>query len=143
VHSGESAPAVLSRFFEQTIAARDDLILPLHGGPVGLDKKTVALRTEISDLLQQVLAGGRCDGTIRRDVTAVDIIITGAMLAQPLPHAANSKPALPEPRRRGTHKRDPACLRLAAPTSKRTGEWRFAPRRPLGGSGTRLSGCWR
>jgi AcrR family transcriptional regulator len=87
--SSDSAPAALAHFFEQTIAARDDLILPLHGGPVSFDKKTVALRTEISDLLEQVLARGRGDGTIRADVTAVDIIITGAMLAQPLPHAAD------------------------------------------------------
>jgi AcrR family transcriptional regulator len=87
--SEQAAPTALARFFEQTIAARDDLILPLHGGPVSVDENTVALRTEISDLLEQVLARGRRDGTIRRDVTAVDIIITGAMLAQPLPHAAN------------------------------------------------------
>ena len=87
--SHESAPAALEHFFQQTIAARDDLILPLHGGPVTIDEKTVALRTEISDLLEQVLARGRADGTIRGDVSAVDIIITGAMLAQPLPHAAN------------------------------------------------------
>jgi AcrR family transcriptional regulator len=87
--SDEPAPTALARFFEQTITARDDLILPLHGGPVSLDENTVALRSEISDLLEQVLARGRHDGTIRRDVTAVDIIITGAMLAQPLRHAAN------------------------------------------------------
>jgi len=87
--SDESALVALAHFFEQTISARDDLILPLHGGPVSIDKKTVALRTEISDLLEQVLVRGRRDGTIRRDVTAIDIIITGAMLAQPLPHAAN------------------------------------------------------
>jgi AcrR family transcriptional regulator len=87
--SDESAPNALERFFEQTIAARDDLILPLHGGPVSLDETTVGLRTEISDLLEHVLARGRRDGTIRSDVTAVDIIITGAMLAQPLPHAGD------------------------------------------------------
>jgi AcrR family transcriptional regulator len=87
--SKQSAAATLTHFFEQTIAARDDLILPLHGGPVGIDENTVALRTEISDLLEQVLARGRRDGMIRRDVTAVDIIITGAMLAQPLRHVAN------------------------------------------------------
>lgn len=81
-----SAPAALTRFFEQTIAARDDLILPLHGGPVSLDQEIVALRTAISDLLEQVLARGRADATIRSDVAAVDIIIIGAMLAQPLPH---------------------------------------------------------
>jgi AcrR family transcriptional regulator len=87
--SDEPAPIAIARFFEQTIAARDDLILPLHGGPVSLDKNTVALRTEISDLLEQILARGRHEGTVRRDVTAVDVIITGAMLAQPLPHVAN------------------------------------------------------
>jgi AcrR family transcriptional regulator len=87
--SEQPAPAALAHFFEQTITARDDLILPLHGGPVSIDANTVALRTEIRELLEQVLARGRRDGTIRRDVTAVDIIVTGAMLAQPLPHAAN------------------------------------------------------
>jgi AcrR family transcriptional regulator len=85
----EPAPVALARFFEQTIAARDDLILPMHGGPVVRDERVSALRAEVRQLLEQVLARGRRDGTIRRDVTAVDIIITGAMLAQPLPHAAN------------------------------------------------------
>jgi AcrR family transcriptional regulator len=87
--SDEPAPTVIAQFFEQTIAARDDLILPLHGGPVSLDEQTLALRAEISDLLEQVLAGGRHDETIRPDVSAIDIIITGAMLAQPLPNAAD------------------------------------------------------
>jgi AcrR family transcriptional regulator len=85
----QPAPAALAHFFEQTISARDDLILPLHGGPVSIDENTVALRTEIRELLEQVLARGRRDGTVRPDVTAVDIIITGAMLAQPLPHTAD------------------------------------------------------
>ena len=84
--SRASAPAAIRRFFERTIRARDDLILPLHGGPVSLDETIVGLRTEISDLLEQVLARGRADGTIRPDVTAIDIILTGAMLAQPLAH---------------------------------------------------------
>ena len=79
-------PAVdaIARFLAQTIAARDDLILPLHGGPVSLDARTLALRAEIRELLEQVLARGRRDGSIRADATATDIIITGAMLAQPL-----------------------------------------------------------
>jgi AcrR family transcriptional regulator len=87
--SDKPAPETIMHFFEQTIAARDELILPLHGGSVDLDPRAVALRTEISDLLEQVLARGRDDGAIRSDVTAIDIIITGAMLAQPLPHAAD------------------------------------------------------
>jgi AcrR family transcriptional regulator len=87
--SDEPAPAALEQFFEHTIAARDELILPLHGGPVIDDAKVVALQAEIRALLEQVLARGRRDRTIRPDVTPIDIIITGAMLAQPLPNAAD------------------------------------------------------
>ena len=87
--SDEPAPAALEQFFEQTITARNELILPLHGGPVIDDAKIVALQTEIRNLLGQVLARGRRDRTIRPDATPIDIIITGAMLAQPLPHAGD------------------------------------------------------
>ena len=87
--SDDPAPTALTRFLEQTIAARDEFILPLHGGPVIQDEKIVALQSEIRNLLEQVLARGRCDGIIRPDATSEDIIITGAMLAQPLPHAAD------------------------------------------------------
>jgi AcrR family transcriptional regulator len=85
--SDEPAPAALAQFFEQTIAARNEFILPFHGGPVIDDEQVIALRAEIRRLLEQVLARGRHDRTIRPDATPVDIIITGAMLARPLPHA--------------------------------------------------------
>jgi AcrR family transcriptional regulator len=87
--SNEPVPTALTRFLEQTIAARGEFVLPLHGGPVIHDKTIVALRTEIRQLLEQVLARGRRDGTIRPDATPIDIITTGAMLAQPLPHTAD------------------------------------------------------
>ncbi len=87
--SDEPAPAALEHFFEQTIAARSELILPLHGGPVIHDAKIVALRAEIRNVLERVLARGRRDRTIRPDATPSDIIIAGAMLAQPLPHIAD------------------------------------------------------
>jgi AcrR family transcriptional regulator len=87
--SDEPAPAALAQFFERTITARNELILPLHGGPVIHDGKIVALQAEIRNLLEQVLARGRRDRTIRPDATPIDIIITGAMLAQPLPNTAD------------------------------------------------------
>jgi AcrR family transcriptional regulator len=87
--SDAPAPEALAQFFEQTIAARNEFILPLHGGPVIDDEQVVALRAEIRSLLEQVLARGRHDGTIRPDATPIDLIITGAMLAQPLPNAAD------------------------------------------------------
>jgi AcrR family transcriptional regulator len=85
--SEEPAPVALAQFFDQTIAARTEFVLPLHGGPVIDDEKIVALQTEIRNLLEQVLARGRREGTIRPDATPIDVIITGAMLAQPLPRA--------------------------------------------------------
>src|ERR1700678_3900034 len=45
--SDQPAPAALEQFFEQTIAARNELILPLHGGPVIDDEKIAAVQTEI------------------------------------------------------------------------------------------------
>jgi AcrR family transcriptional regulator len=85
--SDEPAPTALTQFLDQTIAARDEFVLPLHGGPVIHDEKIVALQSEIRHLLEQVLVRGRRDRTIRPHATPIDIIITGAMLAQPLPHA--------------------------------------------------------
>src|SRR3984957_20588562 len=85
---GPSIDAI-ARFLEQTIAARDDLILPLHGGPVLLDAETLARRAEIRKLLEQVLSRGRRDRSTGADATATDIIITGAMLAQPLAHVSD------------------------------------------------------
>ena len=87
--SDEPAPATLSQFLEQTIAARAEFVLPLHGRPVIHDEQIVALQREIRNLLEQVLARGRRDRTIQPDASPIDVIITGAMLAQPLPHAAD------------------------------------------------------
>jgi AcrR family transcriptional regulator len=87
--SDAPAPLALARFFEQTIAARNEFVLPFHGGPVIDDERVVALRAEIRKLLGQVLARGRRDRTIRPDATPIDIIIAAAMLAQPLPNAAD------------------------------------------------------
>lgn len=84
--SAETAIESLRRFLDQTIAHRADLVLPLHGGPVLRDPRTVALRTAVRDALERILRRGRHDGTIRPDVTAGDLIIFGALLAQSLPH---------------------------------------------------------
>ena len=87
--SDEPAPTALTQFLEQTIAARDEFVLPLHGGPVINDEQIVALQSEIRTLLEQILVRGRRDRTIRPDATPNDIILTGAMLAQPLPHTTD------------------------------------------------------
>jgi AcrR family transcriptional regulator len=83
----------LRGFIDQTIDHGPELVLPMHGGPVPLDKDTVALRSEVHATLEKVLRRGRRDRTIRADVTAFDIIVFGALLAQPLPHVPDWRSA--------------------------------------------------
>jgi len=71
-------------FLDQTIEHRTELVLPLHGGPGDLPPATVAVRTEVHRAIGLLLARGRGDGSVRDDVTTADIVIFGAMLAQPL-----------------------------------------------------------
>jgi AcrR family transcriptional regulator len=75
----------LDLFFEQTIAHRHELILPLHGGPVDLSPGARAVRAQLHDALARLLERGRSDGSVQDDVTTRDVVMLGAMLAQPLP----------------------------------------------------------
>ena len=93
-HAGSSEGTAidrLRRFIDQTIEHGQELVLPLHGGPEPLDANTVDLRAEVHRTLDGILRSGCQDGTIRPDVTAFEIIVFGALLAQPLPHVPNWK----------------------------------------------------
>jgi AcrR family transcriptional regulator len=82
----DSGIDALRGFIEETIEHGPELVLPMHGGPIPLDEGTIALRAEVHATIEKVLRRGEQDGTIRADVTPFDIIIFGALLAQPLPH---------------------------------------------------------
>ena len=88
---GGTAIDCLRSFIDQTIEHGADLVLPLHGGPVPLDHDTIALRRKVRTALEKILRQGYDDGTIRSDVTARDVIIFGALLAQPLQNAPDWK----------------------------------------------------
>jgi AcrR family transcriptional regulator len=83
----------LRGFIDQTIEHGPELVLPMHGGPVPLDEDTVALRSEVHATIEKVLRRGRRDGSIRAGVTAFDVIVFGALLAQPLPHVLDWRSA--------------------------------------------------
>jgi AcrR family transcriptional regulator len=78
-----TATEALRRFIEAAISQRNQLVLPLHGGPPLRSAQTRAVREQIHQILRQIIDRGRADGTIRRDVTPRDIVVFGAMLAQP------------------------------------------------------------
>jgi AcrR family transcriptional regulator len=81
----ETGLGTLSSFLDCVISHADQLILPLHGGPVPAAAETLAARSAVHQALQRILDRGRRDGTIRADVTTRDIIVLTALLAQQLP----------------------------------------------------------
>jgi AcrR family transcriptional regulator len=78
-----TAAGALRVFIEAAISQRNELVLPLHGGPPPAWDKTRTVRKQVHQVIQQIIDRGRADGTIARDVTTHDIIVLGAMLAQP------------------------------------------------------------
>ena len=78
-----TAAEALRRFIEAAISQRNELVLPLHGGPPLRSPKTRAIREQIHQILRQIIDRGRADGTIRQNVTPREIVVFGAMLAQP------------------------------------------------------------
>ncbi len=97
--SGATATEALKRFIEAAISQRNELVLPLHGGPPLTHSRTRVVREHVHQIVQQIIDRGRADGTITRDVTPHDVVAFGAMLAQP---------------RRSDPDWDATCLRLLA-----------------------------
>jgi AcrR family transcriptional regulator len=81
--TGPTAIAALRCFIESAIEQRNDLVLPLHGGPPVTASSTRTVRTKVHRAIDAMIERGRHDGTVTREVTAGDIITFGAMLAQP------------------------------------------------------------
>jgi len=80
---GVTASDALRRFVEAAIAQRNELVLPLHGGPPVTAQETLAVRDQVHRTLQRIIERGHADGTISQDVTPRDLVAFGAMLAQP------------------------------------------------------------
>ena len=80
---GTTASDALRRFVEAAIAQRNELVLPLHGGLPVTVPETLAVREQVHRALQRIIERGRADGTISQDVTPRDVVVFGAMLAQP------------------------------------------------------------
>jgi AcrR family transcriptional regulator len=80
---GTTASDALRRFIETAIAQRNDLVLPLRGGPPVTAPETLAMRDQVHRVVQRIIGRGRADGTITQDVAPHEVVIFGAMLAQP------------------------------------------------------------
>ncbi len=81
---GGSGLSCIGTFLDRTLACRDQLVLPLHGGPDITTDATRAVQAEVHATLREIVDRGRGDGSIRGDATLRDVVVFGAMLARPL-----------------------------------------------------------
>lgn len=78
------AVARLDWWWDRVIDQRDQLVLPLHGGPPIISDHVRAEQARLHASLQRLLDIGRREGRIRDDVDIQDVILFGAMLITPL-----------------------------------------------------------
>jgi AcrR family transcriptional regulator len=82
---GATAIECLRLFIDAAISQRNELVLPLHGGPPPTSPATKTVRSEIHQIVRGIIDRGIADATLRPGITPHDIIVFGAMLAQPRP----------------------------------------------------------
>ncbi|MEU7143522.1 TetR/AcrR family transcriptional regulator [Nocardia sp. NPDC046473] len=75
----------LELFIDAAIRQRNELVLPLNGGPPVTAPETAALREQIYSHVQRIIDQGIADGTLRPGTTHDEIIAFGALVAQPRP----------------------------------------------------------
>ena len=80
---GTTPVDALRRFVEAAIEQRNELVLPLHGGPPIDSADTLAVRNQVRAVVESILERGRDDGSLRSGLAAADVVVFGAMLAQP------------------------------------------------------------
>jgi AcrR family transcriptional regulator len=83
-------PQALREFLLRTLGIADQLVLPFHGDPPLISADAVKARRAIDQHLDRFIRRGRNDGSIRANVTAVDIIVFSSMTTQSLRHDPDS-----------------------------------------------------
>ncbi|MEF2979364.1 TetR/AcrR family transcriptional regulator [Subtercola sp. YIM 133946] len=83
---GETGLRSIELFLERTIFTRSDLVLPLHGAPAPVDPEALDAQQSIEGMVGGLLSRGVADGSVVPWVTPRDVIVFGAMIAQPLPN---------------------------------------------------------
>jgi AcrR family transcriptional regulator len=83
--TGTTPADCLRLFVDAAVSQRNELVLPLHGGPPVSSAATAAVRDEVHRILQRIIDRGVADATLRAGTRPRDIVVFGAMLAQPRP----------------------------------------------------------
>lgn len=72
-------------FLQRTVEHGPHLVMVWHGAPPPTDGETRRLEDELHGRVAAMVECGIADGSVRADVQAMDVIVFGAMVAQPLP----------------------------------------------------------
>ena len=82
--SDESAITAVGALLEDLVQRRAELVMPFVGGPIPVDAQAIELRARIQETMDRILARQRRDGTVRHDVTNIDVIVAASLLVQGL-----------------------------------------------------------
>jgi AcrR family transcriptional regulator len=84
--AGGTARDVIAGYLDASVARRAEILLPLHGGPLTLDERSMELRGRIGGAMEGLMYRGREDGSLRDDLSGADVVMFAALLAQGLSH---------------------------------------------------------
>ena len=96
--AGSSGLDAIGRFLRQAFVHRDELVLPLHGGPLTEGTESAHLRGRMRETMTGIVERGHRDGTVRTDVDVGTVVRFGAMLAQQLSNVPDWETAAVEQR---------------------------------------------
>ncbi len=82
--AGLTGLPALERYLLGTLQLGDRLVLPLHGGPSLDDPQSNAGRRHLHVRLQRFVDEGREQGAIATTVQAIDVVVCGALINQPV-----------------------------------------------------------
>jgi AcrR family transcriptional regulator len=77
----------IEAYLEQCLILANQLVaLPLRGVQPLTDADAVGAKSDIVTAVENLVAEGQNDGSVRDDVSAMDVIVCGTLIATPLPY---------------------------------------------------------
>jgi AcrR family transcriptional regulator len=74
-------------YLQECLTMANQLVaMPFRGAEPLTDDDAVGAKVRIGQAIDDFLAEGRADGSVHGDVTALDVIVCGTLIALPLPH---------------------------------------------------------
>jgi AcrR family transcriptional regulator len=80
---------VVIDYASRALTIADQLVLPLQGAPPLMSAEAVKAREAISSRLEEFIARGHADGSIRARINATDVIVFTTFVSRPLAHGPN------------------------------------------------------